>query len=74
MKMRCCLTIIRSVLLLGAMSLLVGGTAAVPTQASNDKKAEEDSMLPAHTIQSPVIPPIDADVPANFQTASFGLG
>jgi hypothetical protein len=24
--------------------------------------------------ESPAIPPIDAEVPSNFETASFGLG
>lgn len=74
MKKRSCLAIIRSILLLAVMPLLVGGTATLPTQASNYKKAEEGSMLSTHTTQSPVIPPIDSGVPANFQTASFGLG
>lgn len=74
MKKRSCLAVIRSILLLGAISLLMGGTATVLTHAGNSKKTEEVSMLPAQTAKSPVIPPIDAGVPVNFQTASFGLG
>jgi hypothetical protein len=31
-------------------------------------------MSLAYKTESPAIPPIDAAVPSNFETASFGLG
>ena len=74
MKKRSWLAVIRSIILLGVMSLLVGGTATVLTHAGNEKNAEEDSMLDADKTTFPVIPLIDAGVAVDFQTASFGLG
>ena len=46
----------------------------VKAQGNNGSKAMEGSLITPYKIDSPVIPPIDAAAPSNFQTASFGLG
>ncbi len=74
MKKRCCVTIIRSLLLLGVMSLLIGSSITAATQASHVSKAKGNSMGITNITEPPPIPPIDAAVPLNFKTASFGLG
>lgn len=67
-------TLVRFFLLLGVMSLLLAGIAALQTQAGDDLKAGEETMTTADTTESSTIPPIDAAQPAVFETASFGLG
>lgn len=74
MQKRSGIKIICRVFLLGTMAFLMGGstTAAMPENHGSDKKVR--SMDSAYKTESPAIPPIDAVVPRDFQTASFGLG
>ena len=74
MEKRSCVNIIRCLFLLGVMSFLMGGSPTTATQANNGSKAKEGSLSLAYKTESPAIPPIDAAVPSNFETASFGLG
>ena len=73
MKKRSCTNIIRCLSLLGVMLLLTGCSPTTGTQANHVSKTK-DSMSLADKVKSPAIPPIDASVPSNFETASFGLG
>jgi hypothetical protein len=74
MKKRSCADVIRCLFLLGLMSFLMGCSPTTGTQANHASKTKEDSMSLAYKTGSPAIPPIDAAVPSNFETASFGLG
>ena len=74
MEKRSGVTIIRSVFLLGVMIFLMGGSPATAAQASHESKEKQEPMGIANKTESSVIPPIDAAVPAHFETASFGLG
>ncbi len=74
MKTRSFMSVIKTSLLLGIMLLTMGGTATVLAQGSNKSKTIEGSLATAFKTESPAIPPIDAAAPADFQTASFGLG
>jgi hypothetical protein len=74
MKKRSCTNIIRCLFLLGVMSQLMGCSPTTPTQANHASKIKEGSMSLAYKTEFPAIPPIDATVPSNFETASFGLG
>jgi len=74
MKKRSCINIICCLFLLVVMSFFMGGTATAAAQANQGSKVKEDSMGTAYKTESPAIPPIDAAVSTNFQTASFGLG
>jgi hypothetical protein len=63
-------------LLLSALSFLGACSPAKDPQAKHEAQPTEVDMNLAHQIQteSPAIPPIDASVPAVYETASFGLG
>ena len=74
MKKRNCINIIRCLLLLVMMSFFMGGTATAAAQATQASKAKENPMDTVYKTESHAIPPIDAAVSTNFQTASFGLG
>lgn len=74
MKKRSHANIIQCLLLLAVLWLLIGGSPATAAQASQGSGTMEKSMNLAQKIESPAIPPIDAEAPANFETASFGLG
>ena len=76
MKKRNFKNIIRWLLLLGVISLILGVTRLVTTQADNDFNTKEGSMNLAYKFENkaPEIPSIDAAVPAAFETAAFGLG
>ena len=74
MKKRSCADVIRCLVLLGLMSFLMGCSPTTATEANHDSKAKEGSMSLAHKSEFSAIPPIDAAVPSNFETASFGLG
>ena len=67
---------IRCSFLLGVMSVLMGCSPAMDTQAKHKSKTKEDAMRLAYEteIESLEIPPIDAAASLNFETASFGLG
>jgi hypothetical protein len=69
-----CVTNIPCLFLLGVMSFLMGASSTAAMQASKVSKANEASQSSAYKTESPAIPPIDAVVPSNFETASFGLG
>ena len=68
MEKRPCFNIIRCLFLLGVMWFLMGAFLTTAIQVN------ESSMSFAYETESPMIPTIDAAVPANFETASFGLG
>mgnify|MGYP000428981848 CR=1 FL=1 len=74
MKTRGCLSEFKTSFLLVTVLLIMGGTATLMAQEGNEVKAMAGSLLTASKTESPAIPPIDAKVPADFQTASFGLG
>jgi len=74
MKTRNWYNIIQCLFFLGGMAFLLGCPSTTATQANNGAMAKEDSINPIAKYQSPAIPPIDAAVPSNFETASFGLG
>lgn len=74
MKNKSSATLVRFFFLLGVMSLLLAGIAASQTQEGEALKASEETMATAGKTGSPTIPPIDAALPATFETASFGLG
>ena len=74
MKKRSSVTFIRSLLLVGAISLVMSGAATFKTLASDKPKAKEGTVVTAEKTKVPALPPIDAGRPTNFQTASFGLG
>ncbi len=76
MKKRNFTTIIRSLLLLGVISILFGVVQLMTLQANPTSDKKEDSMNLASTIETKPaeIPPIDIAAPADFETASFGLG
>jgi len=52
----------------------MGCSQTTATQASHASKKKEGSMSLAYKTESPELPPIDAEVPSYFETASFGLG
>jgi hypothetical protein len=58
------------------LAILWACSPTMDPQADHAKQSSEDSMNLAHQFQSEsrAIPPIDAAVPAVFETASFGLG
>lgn len=68
--------IIRWLFILGGISLILGVTRLVTTQADNESNTKEGSMNLAYKFENkaPEIPSIDAAVPAVFETAAFGLG
>jgi len=66
--------IIRCLFLWGVMSFLMGASLTTAKQANEGSKTKEGSMGLAYETGPPAIPPIDAAVPTNFETASFGLG
>lgn len=68
--------IIRWLLLLGAISLLLGVTRLMTNPADHASDSKEDDVNLAYTLEnkSLLIPPIDAAAPPDFETASFGLG
>lgn len=74
MRKRSCISIIRCLWLLVMMSFFIGGTTTAAAQANQGSKVKEGSMDTAYKTESHTIPPIDAAVSTNFQTASFGLG
>lgn len=74
MRKRHRINIIRCLLLLAMMMLFMDTTIMAATQTSNSSKTKESSMDIAYKTESHAIPPIDATVSPNFQTASFGLG
>ncbi len=69
-------TMIKSVLLLGALSVLLGVSQLMPNQADSAAHTKEGSMNLASTLETKLaeIPTIDKTAPADFETASFGLG
>ncbi len=74
MKKRSCADIIRYLFLFGVISYLMGCSQTTATQANHASKKKEGSMSLAYKTESPELPPIDAEVPSYFETASFGLG
>jgi hypothetical protein len=74
MGKRPCFNIIRCLFLLGVMWFLMGAALTTAMQVNESSKVKESSMSFAHETEFPMIPPIDAAVPANFETAFFGLG
>jgi hypothetical protein len=74
MKKRCGVSTIWFLSLFGIVSLLMTGSATASAQASHVSEAKKDSMGMTYKNEVAVIPPIDAAVPAIFETASFGLG
>ena len=67
-------SIIKSSLIIGMILLLMGGTATLEVLGNNRLIVNEGPMDSVYETESPVIPPIDAAAPSDFQTASFGLG
>lgn len=67
---------IRWLLILGVISLILGVTRLITTQADNESNTKEGSMNLAYKLETkaPEMPSIDAAVPAAFETAAFGLG
>lgn len=67
---------IRWLLFLGVISLILGVTRLVTTQADNDSNTKEGYMNLAYKLETkaPEMPSIDTAAPAVFETASFGLG
>ena len=76
MKKRNFKNIIKLLLLLGVISILPGAAQLMTTQADPVSETKEGSMNLAYALETKPakIPPIDADAPAVFETASFGLG
>jgi hypothetical protein len=74
MKKISCANAILCLCLLAAMSLLMNCSPTSGTQTNPISKTKEGVMDPAYKSESYAIPPIDAAVPTNFETASFGLG
>ena len=68
--------IIKLLLLLGVMSILLGGAQLMTTQADPTADTKEGSMNLAYTLETKPgeIPLIDAAAPTVFETAAFGLG
>ena len=73
---RCCTTGKWCLFFMGMVALLWTGSPTAGTQAGQESKTTEAAMNLAlkTTTDRPAIPPIDAAVPAVFETASFGLG
>ena len=74
MKTRNSTAIISCLVLLGTMVLLMSHSPVMATEAIKDSKAKEDPMSLAYKTEPMVIPSIDAESPAFFETAAFGLG
>jgi len=74
MEKRSCAHIILCLFLMGVMSFLMGCSPTTGSQANHASKTKEDSMSRAYKTESYAIPPMDASVPSNLETASFGLG
>jgi len=76
MKKRCCTTGKWCLFFTGMLSLLLACSPTMDSQAGQESKTTEATMnLALNTeTESLAIPPIDAVAPANFETASFGLG
>ena len=76
MKKRNFSNIIRLLLLLSVISILFVVAQLMTTQADPVCDTKVGSMNLAYTLETnpAEIPPIDAAVPAVFETASFGLG
>ena len=75
-KIRNFTNIVKLLLLLGAISILLGVAQLMTTQADPVSDTKEGSMNLASALETKPaeIPPIDAAAPAVFETASFGLG
>ena len=74
MKKTRCANVLRCLCLLAAMAFLMNCSPTTGTQENPISKTKEGAMDPAYKTESYAIPPIDAAAPANFETASFGLG
>ena len=68
--------IISWLILLGAISLLIGVAQLMTSQADNASGTKESPMKLGYKVETilPEIPPIDAAVPSVFRTAAVGLG
>ncbi len=71
---RGCMNTVQCILLLGILLFLTANPAAAAMNADQGFKPEENSMDTPGKTESRTIPPIDAAVVPNYQTASFGLG
>lgn len=67
---------IGTLLLMGLAVLVMGCSQPVTAEKTDGPVIKDNNMALPKAIESdsPVIPPIDAAVPARFETASFGLG
>ena len=74
MKKISCAGVIRCLCLLTVISILMNCSQTTGTQENHISKTKERAVDPAYKTESYSIPPIDATAPANFETASFGLG
>ncbi len=76
MKKRCCTTGKWCLFFVGVLSLLWAFYPTMGSQAGQEPKTTEAAMNLAFKTETDIlaIPPIDAAAPANFETASFGLG
>jgi hypothetical protein len=76
MKKRNFTYIIKSLLLLGVISIFLGVAQLATTHADPTSDTKEGAMNLSSALEtkSAEIPPIDAAAPAVFETASFGLG
>jgi hypothetical protein len=66
--------VIHVLFVLGAVSLLMNCSPEMAVLESQLDSSKDKSMNVAIKTESTSIPPIDAAVPSNFETASFGLG
>ncbi|MDY6905471.1 MAG: hypothetical protein SWH61_12375 [Thermodesulfobacteriota bacterium] len=70
------LHMINTFFLAGIVLFFIGCSASTGEPVNHDDHTKEDNMKPM-SVRTPLssdIPPIDADAPAEFETASFGLG
>ncbi len=68
--------IIRSFFLSGIIVFLIGCSANIGESSNLEGNTKEDNMKPTSTTKAAfgAVPPIDAAVPPDFETAAFGLG
>ena len=57
-----------------SMAFHMGAFPATEGEASETLQERKDAMRLAYKNEPPAMPPIDAEAPVAFETASFGLG
>lgn len=76
MKKRCCTTGNGCLFFMGILAILWACSPAMDSTTTPESEKMEEAMNLAYKTDTdtPTIPPIDAEMPSAFETASFGLG